>query len=63
MFSDKNENRAISVTLQPLAENNYLQGIKIEEFLPSDAVTIGEKHVGINHEIKGSSEILKQVYH
>lgn len=61
-YGDKNEKRAIIVTFQPLAENHYLQGINFQDFVPSDAVTIEEKQVGISHEIKASSEILKNVY-
>lgn len=54
--------RAISVTLQPLAENNYLGGINPRDFLPSDTVQIEEKKVGITYEAKASSKLLEQVY-
>jgi len=54
--------RAISVTLQPLAENNYLGGINPRDFLPSDTVQVEEKKVGITYEAKASSKLLEQVY-
>lgn len=54
--------RAISVTLQPLAENNYLGGINPRDFLPTDTVQIEEKKVGITYEAKASSKLLEQVY-
>ena len=56
------DGRAIIVSLQPLAENNYLKGINPRDFLPSDTVQIDEKKTKLTYEAKGTSELLRQVY-
>ncbi len=55
------DGRASIVSLQPLAENNYLNGINPRDFLPSDTVQIDEKKTKIMYEAKGTSELLRQV--
>lgn len=38
-----NGDRTISITLQPLAENNHMAGVNLNDFLPTDTKIIADK--------------------
>lgn len=64
--TEKSTERAYMIAIQPLKENNYLRGINLREFFPSDATTISENKYSdemvIYYEAEGHSEELEKIF-